>query len=167
MKELESQTKRQASGAFGRYLVAICLGVAVILAWQPYAEATKQVIATRAAELGRSPEAKQMIASWIEQLGWTKSPVVENTPAPVPQTAPETIAPIAAPSLDPEQMQQITQRLALLQQTVGQLAAAQDQMVREITRLQAADMEILLKLPTLPPPQPPAAPQRSITRLRY
>jgi len=167
MKELESQTKRRASGAFGRYLVAICLGVAVILAWQPYAEATKQVIATRAAELGWSPEAKQMIASWIEQLGWTKSPVVENTPAPVPQTAPETIAPIAAPSLDPEQMQQITQRLALLQQTVGQLAAAQDQMVREITRLQAADMEILLKLPALPPPQPPAAPQRSITRLRY
>jgi hypothetical protein len=167
MKELESQTKRRASEAFGRYLVAICLGVAVILAWQPYAEATKQVIATRAAELGWSPEAKQMIASWIEQLGWTKSPVVENTPAPVAQTAPETIAPTAAPSLDPEQMQQITQRVALLQQAVGQLAAAQDQMVREITRMQDADMEILLKPPALPPPQPPAAPQRSITRLRY
>ena len=101
-----------------------------------------------------------MIASWIDQLGWTKPPVVENTPAPVAQTAPETVAPTAAPSLDLEQMQQITQRLALLQQTVEQLAATQDQMAREITRLQATDVEILLKLPAPPPPQPPATATR-------
>jgi hypothetical protein len=160
MKGLESQTRRRASGAFGRYLIAICLGVVVTLAWQPYAEATKQVIATRAPELGWSPEAKQMIASWVQQLGWTKPPVVENTPAPVAQTAPETVAPTAAPSLDPEQIQQITQRLALLQQAVEQLAATQDQMAREITRLQAADVEILLKLPAPSPPQPPATAAR-------
>ena len=59
MKGLESQTKRRASGAFGRYLVAICLGVAVTLAWQPYTEATKQIIATKAPELGWSPEASK------------------------------------------------------------------------------------------------------------
>jgi hypothetical protein len=157
MKELEGQTKRRASEVFGRYLVAICLGVAVTLAWQPYAEATKQIIATRAPELGWSPEAKQMIAGWVQQLGWTKPPV-ENKPAPVAQTAPETIAPTAAPSLDPEQVQQMTQRLALLQQTVGQLASTQNQMAREITRLQAADVEILLKLPAPPPPPIAAAP---------
>jgi hypothetical protein len=155
MKELEGQTKRRASEVFGRYLVAICLGVAVTLAWQPYAEATKQIIATRAPELGWSPEAKQMIAGWVQQLGWTKPPV-ENTPAPVAQTAPETIAPTAAPSLDPEQVQQMTQRLALLRQTVEQLASTQNQMAHEITRLQAADVEILLKLPA-PPPAPIAA----------
>src|SRR5262245_27417528 len=67
MEGLESQTKRRASGAFGRYLIAICLGVAVTLAWQPYAEATKQIIATRAPKLGWSPGAKQMIASWFEE----------------------------------------------------------------------------------------------------
>jgi len=158
MKELEGQTKRRASGVFGRYLVAICLGVAVTLAWQPYAEATKQIIATRAPELGWSPEAKQMIAGWVQQLGWTKPPVVENTPAPVAQTAPETVAPTAAPSLDPEQVQQMTQRLALLRQTVEQLASTQNQMAHEITRLQAADVEILLKLPAPPPPPIAAAP---------
>ena len=152
MKDLEGQTKRRASGVFGRYLVAICLGVAVTLAWQPYGEATKQIIATRAPELGWSPEAKQMIAGWVQQLGWTKPPVVENTPAPVAQTAPETVAPTAAPSLDPEQVQQMTQRLALLRQTVEQLASTQNQMAREITRLQAAGVEILLKLPAPPPP---------------
>jgi hypothetical protein len=158
MKELEGQTKRRASGVFGRYLVAICLGVAVTLAWQPYADATKQIIATRAPELGWSPEAKQMIAGWVQQLGWTKPPVVENTPAPVAQTAPETVAPTAAPSLDPEQVQQMTQRLALLRQTVEQLASTQNQMAHEITRLQAADVEILLKLPAPPPPPIAAAP---------
>jgi hypothetical protein len=158
MKELEGQTKRRASEVFGRYLVAICLGVAVTLAWQPYTEATKQIIATRAPELGWSPEAKQMIAGWVQQLGWTKPPVVENTPAPVAQTAPETVAPTAAPSLDPEQVQQMAQRLALLRQTVEQLASTQNQMAHEITRLQAADVEILLKLPAPPPPPIAAAP---------
>jgi len=163
MKGLESQTKRRASGAFGRYLVAICIGVAGTLAWQAYGEATKQVIATRAPEPGWSPEGKQMIASWVQQLGWTKLPVVENIPAPVAQAAPETVAPTAAPSLDAEQMQQITQRLALLQQTVEQLAATQDQMAREVTRLQATDVEILLKLPVPPSPRPIAAPARKPT----
>src|SRR5215469_14016245 len=107
MKKIESQTKRLASVAFGRYLVAICIGVAVALAWQPYAEATKQIIATRAPELGWSPEAKQMIASWFEEHGWTKPPVVENIPAPATQTAPETVVPTVAPSLDLEQVQQM------------------------------------------------------------
>jgi hypothetical protein len=158
MKGLESQTKRRVSGAFGRYLVAICLGVAVTLAWQPYAEATKQIIATRAPILGWSPGAKQMIAGWFEEHGWTKPPVVENIPAPATQTAPETVVPTVAPSLDPEQMQQMTQRLALLQKTVEQLAATQDQMGHEITRLQAANVEILLKLPAPPPPPIAAAP---------
>jgi len=158
MKGLESQTKRRVSGAFGRYLVAICLGVAVTLAWQPYAEATKQIIATRAPILGWSPGAKQMIAGWFEEHGWTKPPVVENIPAPATQTAPETVVPTVAPSLEPEQVQRMTQRLALLQKTVEQLAAAQDQMEHEITRLQAANVEILLKLPAPPPPPIAAAP---------
>ena len=54
--------------AFVRYLVAICIGIAGTLAWQSYGEATKQIIATTAPELGWSPEAKQMIASWVQQL---------------------------------------------------------------------------------------------------
>src|SRR5262249_47375056 len=68
-ERLESETEWRACGAFARYLVAILIGVAVALAWESYGEATKQVIATSAPELGWSPEARQMIASWIEQLG--------------------------------------------------------------------------------------------------
>jgi hypothetical protein len=106
-----------------------------------------------------------MIASWIEQLGWTKPPVVENTPAPVAQTAPENVAPKApaVPSLDPEQVHQIALDVVTLRQTVEQLTDGQDQMAREIEKLQAADMEILAKLPAPPPPRPIAAPARKPT----
>ncbi len=114
-----------------------------------------------------------MIASWVQQLGWTKPPAGSETtavrpPAPetpqaaaVAQTAPETLAPKApvAPSFDPEQLHQMALDLAALRQVVEQLAAGQDQMARVITRLQAADQEILEKIPT-PPPQPPAVPAR-------
>jgi hypothetical protein len=169
----QNLTRRRVSRAFVRYLVAIGIGVAGTLAWQSYGEATKQIIATSAPELGWSPEAKEMIASWVQQLGWTKPlagpenaavrPAVLEPPqvAPVAQTAPQTIAPPApvAPSVDPEQVQQITQNLAALRQTVEQLAAGQDQIAREIKQVLAADMELLSKIPA-PPPQPPAAAAR-------
>jgi hypothetical protein len=127
---------RPASRGFTRCLVAICLGVAGTLAWQSYGEATKQIIATRAPELGWSPEAKQMIASWIQQLGWTKPPAgPENT-------APETVASKAPTpaSLDPAQVQQMAQSLATLRQTVEQIAAGQDQMKREIVKMESEIM---------------------------
>jgi len=154
---IESAMERLASRGF-RYLVAICIGVAAILAWQSYGEAAKQIIATRAPELGWSPEAKQMIASWVQRLGWTKPPVAESTAAPVARTALENVAPKApaASSIDPEQVQQIVRDLAALRQTVEQLAASQDQMVREtareMARLESSLVNILLKMPE-PPPQ--------------
>jgi hypothetical protein len=157
---IENKMERRGSRGFARYLVAICIGVAATLAWQSYGEATKQTIATRAPELGWSPEAKQMIASWVRQLGWTKPPAVENTAvqpsapntpqaAPVAQTAPENVPPKTpgAPSIDPEQMQQLTRSLTTLQQTVLQLAAGQDRMAREMARLEADLVDIIVKVP--------------------
>ena len=172
-KRIEGQTKRRALRAFARFLVAICIGVAGTLAWQSYGEPIKQTVATRAPELGWSPETKQMIASWVQQLGWMKSPADPEITTAQPsalqttqaittaQSAPETVAPTApvAPSLDAEKVQQITVDLAALRQTVKQLAAGQDQMSRDIEKLQAADVEILLRIPTSPP-QTPAAPAR-------
>jgi hypothetical protein len=145
-KRIENQTKRRVLRTLVRYSVAIC--------W--------------------SPEAKQMIASWVQERGWTnpppagpetaavRVPVAETPQAiPVAQTAPEVVAPKApaTPSVDPEQVQQIMQGLAALQQTVEQLAGAQDRMARQITSLQASDSEILKRVPA-PPPLPPAAPAR-------
>jgi hypothetical protein len=152
---IENEKKRRGSRGFVRYLVAICIGVAGTLAWQSYGDAAKQIIATRAPELGWSPDAKQMIASWT--LGWTKPPAgSEKQALPVAQIAP------SAPSIDAEKVQQLTQSLAVLRQTVEQLAAGQDQMTRVIGRLESAVTELIVKIPE-PPPQPPAAPARKPT----
>jgi hypothetical protein len=142
-----------------RYLIALCIGVGAILAWQFYGEAAKEIIATRAPELGWSPEAKQRIASWVQQSGWTMPPAVASKAAPIAQTASET--------LNPQQIQQIHADIAAVRQaverhlvdvraTVEQLAATQDEMARDIEKLQAANEEILAKMQT-PPPQAPAA----------
>ena len=152
---IENEMKRRGSRGFVRYLVAICIGVAATLAWQSYGDAAKQIIATRAPELGWSPDAKQMIASWT--LGWTKPPAgSEKQALPVAQIAP------SAPPIDAEKVQQLTQSLAVLRQTVEQLAAGQDQMTRVIGRLESAVTELIVKIPE-PPPQPPAAPARKPT----
>ena len=173
-KRIESQTKRRASRAFVRFLVAICIGVAGTLAWQSCGEPIKQTIATRAPELGWSPETKQTIASWTQHLGSMKPLADSDITAAQPsvphatqtttiaQSAPEAVAPKVpvVPSLDTEKVQQITLDLAALRQSVEQLAAGQEQMSREIEKLQAADAEILLRIPTPPPPQTPAASPR-------
>jgi hypothetical protein len=135
---------------FARFLLAICIGVAGTLAWQSYGDATRRIIATRAPELGWSPETKQMIASWT---GWMKPPAEK--------TAPEAVASSKAPSatsLDPAKLEQVVQSLAAVRETVQELAAGQTQMAREIDKLESAVVEILMKMP-----EPPAAPARKPT----
>ena len=152
---IENKLKKRSSRGFGRYLVAILIGVAATLAWQSYGESAKQTIATRAPELGWSPQAKQMIASWT--LGWTKPPASsEKQASPVAQTAPTT------PTLDPAQVQQMTQNLAALRQSVEQLAGGQDQMRRDIARLEAAVAELIAKTPE-PTAQPSVVPAHKPT----
>ena len=187
VRAVRSPPKRRASRGFSRYLVAICIGATGTLAWQSYGEATKQIIAANAPALGWSPEAKQMIASWVQQLGWTKPlPGPENiavqlpvpkTPqaAPLAQSGSETVAITsttpAAPSLDRQQVQQmesdiaavqqtVEQRLAAVRATVEQLGVGQDQVLREIAKLH---QEIANQIPPPPPPRPIAAPARKPT----
>ena len=98
LQSIESALKRRRSRGIVRYLVAMGIGVVATLAWQSYGETTKQIIATKAPELGWSPEAKQMVNSWVQQLGWTKqsaspeSTVVPSsvleTPQPIPEPPP-------------------------------------------------------------------------------
>jgi hypothetical protein len=136
---IEHQTKKRGSGKFTRYLIAICIGAAVVLAWQSYGEAAKHMIATKAPELGWSPQTKQMIANLVQLLGWTMPPADAESgavrssametpqPTPVAQTAPAAVAPSApiAPSIDPEQVHQMALDLGALRESVQQLAARQ------------------------------------------
>ena len=157
---IENGMEGRKSSGFARYLVAICIGVAVTLAWQSYGEGATLIIATKTLELGWSPETKQMIASWVKQLGW----IPPQTTASIPKMP-------AASSPDGQQLQQIEAHIAALQQaveqqlggvrvTVQQLTASQDQIVREITELRTADEEILAKIPV---PSPRPAPARRPT----
>ena len=167
---IENEVKRPPSRGFAGYLLAICIAVAATVAWQTYGQPAKQMIATSAPKIGWSPEAKQMIANWVQQLGWTKqSGGAESTP---PTVANLSKTPPAPPP-DPQQLQQIEEHIAALQQavarqlgdvrvTVQQLTSGQDQMAGQITKLQAADEEILAKIPT-PPPKRPATPARKPT----
>jgi hypothetical protein len=151
---IQNEMGGRESRGFARYLVAICIGVAATLVWQSYGEAAKRIIATRTLELGWSPETKQMIATSIQWIGWTKPPAgPEKQPPPVAQTAP------TAPSLDPGQVQQ---NFAAMRGAVQELAAGQNQVAHEIAMLQSAVMEILEKMPA-PPPQPPATPAHKPT----
>ena len=131
-------------------------------------EAAKQMFAAKAPELGWSPETKQMIASWVEQLGWRKPP---DTPAvqasatetqQVPPAAPLAQFPVppsvpVAPSIDPAEVHQMAIDLTALRQTVAQITASQDQIVRKVDTLQAANQQILAKVPEPTPPPPIAA----------
>lgn len=158
-KTIISRTKRRRLRAFARYLVAICVGVGGTLAWQSYGETTKQVIATRAPDIGWSPESKQMIATWVQELGLTKPPGESETaafqviaPQAVPVAAIASNVP-AASAVDPEQVREIALGLTAMRQSLDQIAAGQDQMAREIAKLQTANVQIPEKIPT-PAPQP-------------
>jgi hypothetical protein len=107
-------------------VITFCIGVAATLAWQSYGDALRE-----------------MIASSSPQLGWL-APT-----APVAQTAP------AAPSPDLDELKAISRGLAVVRQSVDQLAAGQQQMTREITKLQATKQDSLDR--TSAPPSSPAA----------
>jgi hypothetical protein len=148
---IENKIKNRGSRGFGRYLFAILIGVAATMAWQSYGESAKQIIATRAPELGWSPKTRQIIATSIEWVGWTTRPSGgPEKQAPLAQTAPTN------PSLDSGQLHQMTQSLVGLQQTIEKLAGGQDQIAREVRRVESAVAELNAKIPESP--QPPVAP---------
>jgi hypothetical protein len=94
-----------------------------------------------------------MIASSFARLGWL-----------APQTAADTVA-LATPAPDQQQLEAISLDLAAVRQSVAELvavpqsvaplAAGQEQMTREITKLQVTEQYILDKMSTpLPRPAP-------------
>jgi hypothetical protein len=104
LESIERAVKKRRSRGIVRYLVAMGIGVVATLAWQSYGETTKWIIATRAPELAWSPETKQMITSWVQELGWTKQPASPESTAvrsSVPETPQPTPEPPPAPARKP------------------------------------------------------------------
>ena len=159
---------KRARRAITRFLIIFCIGAATTLAWQSYGD-----------------EAREMIANSYGQLGWLApqaEPVAQNAPATIALVAP------AAPSFDQltaisfdldavrqdidkiaagiaaiqEQMSRSSDRIATEQiaRSVAQLMAGQEQMTREITKLQAVEQYVLYKN-SEPSPRPAPAPARN------
>jgi len=131
---------RRASRALAHFLITFCIGVGATLAWQSYGGA-----------------AREMISRSFPQLGWLAAQA-----APIAQTAPDDIA-SAEPAAPSPELRAMSLGLAAVRQSVDQLvaqfAASQEQMTRDITKLEAAEQEILHKI-SAPPPRPAEAPAR-------
>ena len=151
----EPSLGRRAFRTLFRFLIAVGIGVGGTLAWQVHGDTTRQMIAT----------------AYPERLGWIAPPA--QTPAPAPQRAPAALASAAppAPSVDVEQFKAMAADLAAVRQSVEQLAGqvgfgqqqASDAIAKlgdEIGKLQAAEQDILNRIPTPPPQRPAAAPAR-------
>jgi len=161
--------RKRASRAFSRFLITFCIGGASTLAWQSYGDA-----------------ARAMIANSYPQLGWLApqaEPVAQNVPETIALVAPSfDQQQLNAMSLDLDAVRQSIDRIATsmsaiqeqmsrgadriansivanqeqIARSVDQLTAGQEQMTREITKLQAVEQYVLYKNAD-PPPRPAAA----------
>ncbi len=127
----------------GRFLMAFCIGIVATLTWQSGSDAARQLVANSSSQLGAL--------------------------TPVAQTTPEAVAP-AAFVMSPRDRQDLValrqsiDQLAAGQQQLNsgfvQLASVQQQMTRDITRLQQTERHIASKTSVsvpLPRPAPPEA----------
>jgi hypothetical protein len=134
LSHLPRDRRGDGERGFIRYLITFGAGIATALAWQSYGDAARRIIA------GAHP-----------QLAWVAPPTA------IAQTAPAAIVP-PIDFLDPQEMKTISFDLAKMSRKVDQLAAAQEQMTREITKLQAVEQYVFYKsIELLPRPAPAAS----------
>ena len=124
--------RKRARRVLARFLITLCIGVAGTLAWQSYGDA-----------------AREMIAKSSPQLSWLAPQAAAAQTPPAVQTSPNMVA-SAAPSPDQQQLKAMSLGIAAMRRSV-------DQLQNEITKLRAAQQEILDKI-SMPPPRSAAAP---------
>jgi hypothetical protein len=115
--------RRRVLVAAVRVAATLCIGVAATLAWQPYGDA-----------------ARMMIANASPQLGWLAPPVAAAAPAPQSRVAP-------SPDLDA--VRERIDRIAITQEqmtrAVAQLTAGQEQIAKEIAKVREVEQYLLYK----------------------
>src|SRR6516165_2707286 len=106
---------KQTPHNLARLLITFFIGVAATWAWQSYGDA-----------------GRKMIASSSPRLGW-----LAPQAAPLAQTALDMIAPAApSPDLQP-QLEAMSLGLAAVRESIDQLAASHEQMMRSVNQLAA------------------------------
>ena len=130
---------RRAALPLARFLFTFYIGVAATLAWQSYSDAARQIIA------GLSP-----------QLAWLAPQ------AAAAQAAPDPIDPIT------RGVDRIATTIAASQdqivRSVENLAAGQERMTREISKLQTIDQYLLYRDAEYKKSEPPPRPVKSAQR---
>jgi hypothetical protein len=143
-REQRSLGKRST---LARVAIAVCIGASAILAWRSYGG---PAIATWAPPFTARPSADQTPTPQMPDPApeQAAAPPAVETSAPPPAQAASQAASIAQPattaanepgaaSAERPQIETMARDLAALRQTVAQLAAGQEQLTREIAKLQA------------------------------
>lgn len=123
-----SSLVRRVSVAVARFLAVFCIGAAATLAWQSHGDA-----------------ARRTIASSSPRFAWLAPPAAPTAP----------IAPATSASASPDQIKAISHGLAVVRQSVDQLAA-------EITKLQASKPDSPGRALASPPPPVAAAVRKPV-----
>jgi hypothetical protein len=123
---------KRAVLAAARLVVMFCIGVAATLAWLPFGDA-----------------AREMIANASPQLGWL-APQSASVPAaqvvaPAPAAQPHDISPTEFDAVR-ERIDRITAGQEEMTHTIHDLTAAQDQVVQEIAKLREVEQYLLYKM---------------------
>ncbi len=151
---------RRTSRNLARFLVTACVGVAATLAWQSYGGSAEQMIASSAPQLGwllsppaTDPPSGREIA--VEQpsppaVPAATPPAASAQAAAVAPTASEAVTAPTAPSSELQELATMAHDLAAVRQSVEQLAA-QEQMARDVAKLQTAEQDIRRRISALPP----------------
>jgi hypothetical protein len=141
--ERRSRGKRAVLAAT-RLVVMFCIGVAATLAWLPYGDA-----------------AREMIANASPQLGWL-APQSASVPAAqvmAPAAQPHDISPAEFDAVR-ERIDRITAGQEEMTHTIHDLTAAQEQIAQEIAKLREVEQYLLYKTAykeTEPRPAPTTA----------
>jgi hypothetical protein len=151
---------RRALRGLARFVVTVCIGVAATLAWQSYGGPARLMIVSwvpaldgllspPAADRPSGPE----IAAEQPSLPAVQAPAAQPASAQLATAAPaaaETVSP-TAPSPGLQQLDTIVHDLAAVRRSVEQLTAGQEQMARDIAKLQTTGQEIRRRISASPP----------------
>ena len=162
--DLSAQIPRESrklgkAGILARVAIVVCLGASAFWAWQSYGRTATDMIAAwgppfnwisalanqSAAPQAPGPAAEQAAAPPVVAASAPPAAQGASQPAAIAQPATATSAQPAttaasepaAASADRQQIKTMARDLAALRQTVEQLAAGQEQLTRDIAKLQA------------------------------
>jgi hypothetical protein len=132
MRDGGPSRRRRVLLAAARVAVTFAIGVAATLAWQPYGDATRV-----------------MIANASPQLGWLAPPAAPGASPGAAAAAPTTLQPRPAVASDFDAVRERIDRLAASQEqttrAVAMLAASQERIAEEIAKVREMEQYLLYK----------------------